>query len=131
MKTFATMFAFVLMLGTSTAVRAADGDVHEKVVGASDAYVPSGFDSTSDSFVVVNGYFPHSCYKMKSAEVANVGPFLHEITIKANVTEGLCLTVIVPWHREVQLGKLAAGDHTLHFMNGDSTYMEKHLTIGN
>ena len=32
---------------------------------------------------------------------------------------------------EVQLGKLSVGDHKIHFMNGDGTYMEKHLTIEN
>ncbi|MGZ3651296.1 MAG: hypothetical protein ACXVB9_06115 [Bdellovibrionota bacterium] len=131
MKTLTTIFAMALMMVSAQAVRAADGDVHEKVVNVSDAYIPSGFDSTSESFVVVNGWFPHSCYKLKTVEVANVGPFLHELTTKADVTEGLCLTVIIPWHREVQLGKLATGDHKLHFMNGDGTYMEKHLTIGN
>jgi hypothetical protein len=131
MKTLITVFAMALMIIAAPSAKAADGEVHEKVVGVSDAYVPSGFDSNSDAFVVVNGWFPHSCFKLKNVEVSHVGSFLHEVTTKANVTEGLCLTVIIPWHREVQLGKLAAGDHKLHFMNGDGTYMEKHLTIGN
>jgi len=108
---------------------AKEGDVHERVVGVSDAYIPSGFDSSSESFVVVNGWFPHSCYKLKNVKVDHVGPALHEVTTIANVTEGLCLTVIIPWHKEVQLGKLAEGEHQIHFMNGDGTYMERRITI--
>lgn len=131
MKKFTMMLAMAAMTAMIPMARAADGDIHEKVVAASDAYIPSGFDSNSDAFVVVNGWFPHSCYKLKNVDVASIGPFLHEVTTHANVTEGLCLAVIIPWHREVQLGKLSTGDHKLHFMNGDGTYMEKHLTIGN
>lgn len=105
------------------------GDAKEVVVGINDAYVPSGFDSTSESFVVVSGLFNNSCYKSKTAEVNHVGPLLHEVRAKAMVTEGLCLMVLVPFHQEVQLGKLSVGDHSIHFVNGDGTYWEKHLTI--
>ena len=112
-------------------VFAKDGDVHEKTIPVNDVYIPSGFDSGSDAFVVVHGMFPHSCYKLKGVEVDHIGPALHEVTTRANVTEGLCLTVIIPFHREVQLGKLAVGTHKIHFMNGDETYMEKQLTIEN
>jgi len=131
MKLFSMMIVAAALSVSSPRAMAADGDVHEKIVGVTDAYIPSSFDSTSDSFVVVNGWFPHSCYKLKGVEVANIGPFLHELTTKADVTEGLCLTVIIPWHREAHLGKLESGSHKLHFMNGDGTYMEKLLTIGN
>lgn len=131
MKTLTTLFAMAMMIVSMPLVRAAEGDVHEKIIGITDAYIPSGFDSASDSFIVVNGLFPHSCYKMKAVEVNNVTPFLQEVTAKADVTEGLCLTVIVPWHREVQLGKLSVGEHKIRFMNGDGTYMEKRLTIEN
>jgi hypothetical protein len=132
MKFLALMFACATAIfSQGVSALAADGDQHEKVVAISDAYVPSGFDSTSDSFVVLNGWFPNSCFKLEKTEVKHVGPFLHEVTTKALVTEGLCLAVIIPFHKEVQLGKLATGDHTLHFMNGEGTYLEKHLMIGN
>lgn len=128
MKTFMMILAVTTMYAAPLAF-AADGDVHEKVVGVTDVYVPNGFDSGSDAFVVVNGLFPHSCYKLKEVKVDHVGPALHEITTLANVTEGLCLTVLVPFNKEVQLGRLAAGQHQLRFLNGDGTYMEKRMTI--
>ncbi len=129
MKTFQMILALTAVLSLPLAAQAKDGDVHEKVIGVNSVYIPSGFDSASDSFVVVNGWFPHSCYKLKSATVNHVGPTLHEVTVNANVTEGLCLTVIIPFQKEVQLGKLGVGDHQVRFLNGDGTYMEKHLVI--
>ena len=130
MKTaFLALSALIALPFSATTSLAKEGDVHEKVIGVNSVYIPSGFDSTSESFVVVNGWFPHSCYKLKTANVNHVGPTLHEVTVTANVTEGLCLTVIIPFHKEVALGKLAVGDHKIHFLNGDGTYMEKHLVI--
>lgn len=129
MKFFSLTLAALTALSFSAAALAKDGDVHEKVIGAIDVYVPSGFDSSSEAFIVANGFFPHSCYKLKGAEVEHVGTALHQVTLKANVTEGLCLTVIIPFHKEVQLGRLAVGEHAVRMMNGDGTYMEKRLTI--
>ena len=129
MKTFLMLATAAMISSFSMNAYAKDGDVREKVVGINDVYIPSGFDSGSEAFVVVNGLFPHSCYKLKGVKVDHVGPALHEVTTVADVTEGLCLTVIIPFHREVQLGKLAVGEHQLRFMNGDGTYMEKRLTI--
>lgn len=124
-----SLVAAALVLTFSTGAIAKEGDTHEKVVTVGDVYIPSNFDSSSDAFVVVNGWFPHSCYKIKDIKVEHPSANLHEITTTANVTEGMCLTVIVPFHKEVQLGRLNVGEHTLRFVNGDGSYMEKKLTI--
>ena len=108
---------------------AKEGDVAEVVIGVNDAYIPSGFDSNSDAFVVVSGLFPNSCYHWKSANVKHVGPLLHEVKSSAFVIEGMCIMVLVPFQKEVQLGKLAVGEHSIRFVNGDGTYWEKRLTI--
>ena len=129
MKTFLMIATAAMISGFSMNAYAKEGDRHEKTVAINDVYIPNGFDSGSDAFIVVNGWFPNSCYKLKTVRVDHIGSALHEVTTVAEVTEGLCLTVIIPFHREVQLGKLAAGDHQLRFMNGDGTYMEKRLTI--
>lgn len=126
MTKFLKILALAVLPVTSFA---ADGDVHEKQIGVSDVYVPSNFDSRSEAFVVVNGFFPHSCYKLTEARVSHPRTNVHEIRIFAQVTEGLCLTVIVPFHKEVQIGKLAVGEHTLRFLSDDGTRMERKLTI--
>lgn len=122
----------ILMLMTAAVLSlplVAQAEVHEKVIGVTDVYIPSGFDSSSDAFVVVNGLLMNSCYQLKDARVEDGKNGLKEVTITANVTEGVCLMVLVPFHKEVQLGKLAVGQHTIHFMNGDGTYLEKQITI--
>ncbi len=103
----------------------------EQIVAINDAYIPSGFDSGSEAFVVVNGLFPNSCYRFTEAKVEHVGPALHEVRAYANVTEGLCLMVLVPYSKEVQLGKLGVGPHAIRFVSSDGTLWEKNLTIEN
>lgn len=119
-----TIAAFSLPLA-----RADEPKTRDVVVSIADAYVPSGFDSSSDAFVVVSGIFPNSCYRLKDATVEHVGPALHEVTTYATVTEGLCLMVLVPFNKEARLGKLQAGEHKLRFMNGDGTFMERNLVV--
>lgn len=101
----------------------------EVVVGVNDAYIPSGFDSTSDVFVVVNGIFPNGCYRWSRAEVAHPTTSLHEVKSVAKVSQGMCLMVLVPFTKEVRLGTIGAGEHKVRFMNGDGTYLEKGLVI--
>lgn len=128
-----TKFLLALIAGviSTPSSFAEEPRTREVVVSISDAYIPSGFDSGSDAFTVVSGLFPNSCYRIKAAEVNHVGPALHEVTTYATVTEGLCLMVLVPFNKEVRLGRLDAGDHKVRFMNGDGTYMEKAFTVEN
>lgn len=101
----------------------------EVMVGVNDAFIPSGFDSETDAYVVVSGYFPNGCYRWSRVEIESKDAVTHEIKSFANVSQGMCLMVIVPFTKEVRLGKLQAGDHTLRFVNGDGTYLEKTLSI--
>lgn len=126
MKKVILMMLAVAVVGS---VAEAKAQTREQAVGLSDAYIPSGFDSKSDAFVVVSGIFPSGCYNWKGAKVEHVGPLLHEVRSYANVFEGICIMVMVPFQKEIQLGKLATGDHSIRFLNGDGTYFEKHLNI--
>lgn len=101
----------------------------EVQVGISDVFVPGGFDSNSDAFVVASGIFPNGCYRWKGANVNHVDRFTHEVKSSATVSQGMCLMVLVPFSKEIRLGKLDAGKHTLRFLNGDGTYLDKSLNI--
>jgi hypothetical protein len=125
--TIATLLAGILLLPMANA--ADQTHTRQQVVSINDAYIPSGFDSGSDAFVVINGLFPNSCYRYQDAKVDHVGPALHEVRAYAQVTEGICLMVLVPFSKEVQLGKLASGEHTIRFVNGDGTHWEKKMQI--
>ena len=103
--------------------------VREVVVGVSDVFVPGGFDSDADAYVVVSGLFPNGCYRWKGADVSSVDAMTHEIQSKAAVSQGMCIMVLVPFSKEIRLGKLQSGTHTLRFLNGDGTYLERNLKI--
>lgn len=101
----------------------------EVVVGISDVFVPGGFDSESDAYVVASGIFPNGCYRWKNAQVTSTDKFHHEVKSTALVSQGMCLMVLIPFTKEVRLGKLESGDHQLKFINGDGTYLEKTLKV--
>jgi hypothetical protein len=101
----------------------------EVQIGISGVYVPGGFDSASDVFVVVNGVFQNGCYKWKRADVVNKDEYNHVVKSVASVSEGMCIMVLIPFQKEVRLGKFAPGKHNLRFENGDGTYLEKSVNI--
>ena len=101
----------------------------EVQIGISGAFVPAGFDSTSDAYVVVNGVFQNGCYSWKRSDINNTSEFNHEIKSIAGVKQGMCIMVLIPFQKDIRLGKLATGKHTLKFLSGDGTYLEKTLNI--
>ncbi len=101
----------------------------EVQIGINNVYVPGGFDSTSDAFVVVNGIFPNGCYRWNRADVTHKDTFNHEVKSIASVSQGMCLMVLIPFQKEVQLGHFASGKHSLRFYNGDGTYIEKSMVV--
>ena len=101
----------------------------EVVVGVNDAYVPGGFDQTSDVFVIASGLFPNGCYRWKRSEVNHISATVHEVKAIASVSQGMCLMVLVPFTKEIHIGNIGAGDHTVRILNGDGTYMEKKIQI--
>lgn len=107
----------------------------EKSVNISNAFIASGFDPASP-MAILSGVYPNSCYSWKKANIEVTGEFARNVHAVANVRQGLCLMVLVPFTEEVLLttaqddgGRLATGTHTIRFMNGDGTYQEKTLKI--
>lgn len=128
---FNVAFAIVSAMLISQAVHAGTEQKVEKEiqVGFSDAFIPSGFDSNSETYVVASGIFPNSCYRWKEASVTHPTDTNHEIAATASVSQGMCLMVLVPFTKEIRLGKLAVGTHMIKLVNGDGTYIQKQLTI--
>ncbi len=126
-KLLVTVSAFLVLWGVNS--KAEQMQEKEVVVGISGAYVPAGFDSSSDAYVVVNGVFQNGCYKWKRADITNKDEFNHEVSSVASVSQGMCLMVLVPFQKEVRLGQMAKGTHTLRFVSGDGTYLEKRMVV--
>ena len=102
--------------------------IEQVQIGINDAFIPDGFDSSMDAYVVANGIFPNGCYSWAHAEVEHDG-FHHKVKTFANVSQGMCLMVMIPFSEPVYLGNLAPGDHLIRFYNGDGTYLEKRLAV--
>jgi hypothetical protein len=101
----------------------------EVMISVNDAYVPGGFVSNSDVFVVENGIFPNGCYRWSRADVSHPSQYVHEVRSIAKVSQGMCLMVLVPFTKEVHIGQIGAGNHVIRMVNGDGTYLEKDLKI--
>lgn len=111
-------------------IASADAITYKEVaVSLTDVYVPSGFDSSADAYVVVNGLFPNSCYSLAEPQIDNVSATEHNVRTIAKVKSGICLRVFVPFNKEISLGKLTSGKHTLRFYADDGTYFEKSMSI--
>ncbi|MEK6628105.1 MAG: hypothetical protein AABY53_05725 [Bdellovibrionota bacterium] len=128
MKNFFAIALIVLMANVTFAAASTDAG-REVQIGITGAFIPGGFDSNSEAYVIVSGVFQNGCYKWSRAETASRDLFNHDIISKAIVTPGMCIMVLVPFQKEVRLGKLATGKHSLRFLNGDGTYMEKSLIV--
>lgn len=128
-KTSLLLIAISAMMLMSVNSMASEGGSKLMQIGISDVFVPAGFDSNSDVYVVASGVFPNGCYRWSHADVTHKDKFVHEIRSMANVSQGMCIMVLVPFSKEVRLGKFDSGKHTLKFLNGDGTYLEKSLAI--
>ena len=123
-----TLALFASLAGGFSAI-AGQVKTHEATINVSEAYIPGGFSTETDAYVVVSGMFQNSCYTFNRAEVTEKGQQVHEIRSFATVSEQMCLMVMVPYQHEVRLGKLSAGEHTLRFINGDNTFFERKLVV--
>lgn len=126
--TFASLVLFASVLFCVGAV-ASPHEAKDVTISASEVFVPGGFNSTTDAYVIVSGLFPNSCYNWSHADVNNATPFVHEIRLIAAVAQQMCLMVMIPFQKDVGLGRLEAGEHILRFVNGDGTYSEKSIKI--
>ena len=98
-------------------------------VNVSNVYIPDGFDTGSDVFVVISGTLPSECFRWSHAEVTNLSSTEQEVRTYASQTSELCTLALVPFSQEVHLGSMAEGLHVLHFIEADGTSMEKLLRI--
>src|ERR1700683_2486815 len=75
-------------------------------------YVPIGFDNINRSQVMVEGVFKDTCYRIASHTVQINGNTI-VITQGANVYQGLCADVLVPFSQVVELGILKIGNYSI------------------
>lgn len=101
----------------------------EKTVPINDALVPKSGKASEEIKVVVSGLFSNGCYSYDRAEVKHVEDQVHTVSVIANVSQGMCIMALVPFTKEVNLGTLSTGNHTVRFLSGDGTYMERSVFV--
>lgn len=120
----------ILCLAATAQVHAEDIITKEVNIAVNDVFVPSYVNQGEDARIVLSGTLPNGCYRYNRAEVRHATPFIHEIKAIATVTTNtMCLMVLVPFSKEVNLGALDAGTHVLRIIAGDDTYFEKTLVV--
>lgn len=82
-------------------------------VGVSDIFVPQGFDDNDNAQVVVEGFFPNTCYKLGPVKVEKSDRDIKLIP-QAYFYHGPCLQVMVHYVQEINLGILKAGKYALN-----------------
>ncbi|MCB0392365.1 MAG: hypothetical protein KDD58_13815 [Bdellovibrionales bacterium] len=117
----------LLTFGFSTAnALAPETEEKEVQVSINDALVPKTVKVGEEVKAVISGLFNNGCYRYSRSEVNHDSAnSIHEVSTYANVSQGMCIMVLVPFTREVELGSLTKGEHRVRFMNGDGTYMER------
>lgn len=98
-------------------------------VNASDVYISSTRNPNQETNVMLQGFFPNTCYEWHSGEVTHLTEVEHEVRGIAIVNQGPCLMVFVQFQEEISLGHLNDGPHLLRVRNGDGTYFEKEFTV--
>jgi hypothetical protein len=100
------------------------------LVNIANAYVPETVDYGTDLEVVVNGFFPNGCYAWKNATVRRQpSGNVHEVRSYASVAQGLCIMVLLPFSKKVNVGQLDRGLHKVRFVAGDETFSEKTVEV--
>jgi hypothetical protein len=115
--------AAFLLSGLAGSASAQDGGRREIAdlvpVEAVDLFVPNGFDSNDEIVVVIDGYFPNSCYRLTRPELS-IDHAKHEIKINqmARKFPGPCLVPLVPFTNIVHIGALEAGTYRVSTNKG-------------
>jgi len=78
--------------------------------GVSSVFVPLGFDDNDNVQVVIEGYFPNTCYKLGPSNI-EVEDEKVKITPLAYFYAGPCLQMMVHYEKAVNLGLLKAGKY--------------------
>lgn len=80
-------------------------------------------------FIIATGWFSDSCYRWSRFEVSEPSTKVHYVRSYANVAEGLCLMVMVPFRQALAMENLEEGQHTVKFLNDDRVVSELNFTV--
>lgn len=122
--------AMVMGMSFGTFASADEPVTKEVAIAVNDVYVPEFVDHNMDAKIVLTGILQNSCYRWSKAQVTDRDPMTHDIKAMGLVTVNtMCLMVMIPYSKEVNLGKLPVGEHTLRVISADDTFFERKLIV--
>lgn len=85
-------------------------------------YIPDGFDNNDNVQIAGEGMFPNTCYRYAttSVQVDHTAKTIR-LNTEAYKYSGMCLQVIVPFDRVVDVGILKEGDYSIITNNDNQT----------
>jgi hypothetical protein len=106
--------AAFLVLNFTAHYASADNSPDIVTAGFSKIYVPDGFDDNDHVQILGEGGFPNSCYRYAGTGV-EVDHQQMTITLKTTAYKyhGMCLTFVMPFGHEIDLGILKAGKYSI------------------
>lgn len=113
------ILGFMFVIGILTNAGIARGELMPSLVpvNASSVYVPSGFDHNDNVQIVIEGYFPNTCYKSGPSHISFSK---NKISIRpqAYYYEGACLQILVHYEQVINLGPLESGNYEVSVGRG-------------
>lgn len=98
-------------------------------IEADEVFITGSFSPNNDPYVIVSGKLPDGCHRWSRSEVLHKSESLHEVVLYGVVSNSKCLMVETPFIKEVRLGPLAPGEHTVRFFNTDGSFFERVLIV--
>ncbi len=104
--------------------------VQKEFASVTSVFVPGGFGTESDIYVIARGVFPNGCYSWSHGELEHLNEFSHVVKPIANVIVGsYCTMALVPFEVEISLGRFAAGRHDVQFKNADGSVIQSVVDV--
>lgn len=106
-------FAIIAIIFTIQA-KAEDSTPTKVPISFGKIYIPDGFDNNDNVQIAGEGMFPNTCYRYAttSVKVDHTAKTIHLNTV-AYKYPGMCLQVMVPFDRVVDVGILKEGDYSI------------------
>ena len=101
----------------------------ETYLNFTDVYVQRSRGIVEPHELLLQGMFPNGCHTWMKSEVEHLDEFTHRVRGVSKVKQGMCIMVMVPFTKEVDLGVLKPGTHKVEVINGDGTSIEKEFVL--
>lgn len=124
MRTFIILF---LLLGSTSFAKPFNISVKTVTHQPKDVFIPNGFDNNDLSQIVIEGYYPNSCYQ---TGLLDFSVNTHEKTITINDTvylheQPVCARVLTKYTKVVNLGVLMEGSYKVLIGDKAGKYIER------